>query len=167
MVVQIHNEELVSDTGFDRAQIVEVLNFVQNTLDDYPKVWDKISDMEVGLVFVDRQDIAGLNYEYRKKSEVTDVLSFKLSDRLGEVYICPDYIEERLVKMLGAGNVGTKENSIELLRMFIHGMLHLAGYDHKSYLDWTVTADNTYYGDEEMFVLQEKILSTVLEKYKA
>lgn len=165
MVIEIHNEELVNDIGFNRAQIREVLKIVKGTLDNFPKIWEKISDMEIGLVFVSKQEITELNYEYRDNSEVTDVLSFGLSDRLGEIYICPDFIEERLAEMVGGNNVNPKKNSIELLRMFIHGMLHLVGYDHQGHLDWSVTLDNVYSGSDKMFKLQEEILKNVLENY--
>lgn len=165
MVIEIHNEGFVSDTGYNHLQINEVLKIVQDTLDNYPKIWEKISDMEIGLVFVNRQEITELNHEYRDKSEITDVLSFALSDNLGEIYMCPDFIEERLALMMGEESVSSKDNSIELLRMFIHGMLHLAGYDHKGHLDWSVTVDSTYSGDEEMFKLQEEVLKNVLDIY--
>ncbi|MCX6721131.1 MAG: rRNA maturation RNase YbeY [Candidatus Staskawiczbacteria bacterium] len=80
----------------------------------------------LSLAFVSKEEIKKLNKKFRKKNKATDVLSFELSaqggsalggkDFLGEVVICPEVV---------------KENGEEILEVFIHGILHLLGYDHE------------------------------------
>ena len=69
--------------------------------------------------------IRRLNREYRAIDKVTDVLSFPFDDDdfLGEVYISIRRTEVQARKL---GHSFAEE----FLRLFVHGMLHLAGYDH-------------------------------------
>lgn len=76
----------------------------------------------LSLAFVGKEEIKKLNKKFRNKNKPTDVLSFNLSledelkDYLGEIVICPEIVEEK------------KE---DLKFVFIHGILHLLGYDHE------------------------------------
>jgi probable rRNA maturation factor len=69
--------------------------------------------------------IRKLNREYRSKDKVTDVLSFAFNeaDLLGEIYISIRRTEIQARRY----NVTFDD---EFLRLFIHGLLHLTGYDH-------------------------------------
>jgi probable rRNA maturation factor len=102
---------------------------------------------ELSVLFCDNLYIKSLNAQYRHKDEPTDVLSFPLGETgpggrflAGDIVISLDALEEnaRFFK------VSADE---ELRRLLVHGILHLAGYDH---------ATNS--SDEPMLVLQEKIL---------
>ncbi|MFH0857791.1 MAG: rRNA maturation RNase YbeY [Candidatus Magasanikbacteria bacterium] len=89
-----------------------------------------------------------LNSQFRRKNSTTDVLSFAIqegehffdSDELGEIFISIPRIKKQ-----------AKQNKIsfqeEFMRMLIHGMLHLLGYDHAKPK-----------AAKKMFLLQEKIL---------
>jgi len=80
----------------------------------------------VSLAFVSEEEIKKLNRKFRKKNKPTDVLSFALNERkyLGEVVIC-----QKIVKLnAGRYKVSVKE---EMIKLFIHGVLHLLGYDHE------------------------------------
>ena len=72
----------------------------------------------ISLAFVGKAEIKKINKKFRKKNRATDVLSFELNDGnlLGEIIICPEVVKEN------------KENIIEV---FVHGILHLCGYDHE------------------------------------
>lgn len=84
-------------------------------------------EWNVSVVFANKARMAELNRIYRGKDESTDVLSFAsdnypeelagLPRSLGEIIICPSEI--RFDKKTG------------LPHIFIHGLLHLLGYDHK------------------------------------
>jgi probable rRNA maturation factor len=91
----------------------------------------------VNIIFVDEEEIQKLNREFRRKDEVTDVLSFAST---AEIYVCPEYIK---------GEVDDFERSV--LRMIIHGILHILGHTHKGYFD----PKNI---NEKMFQLQEMYL---------
>jgi len=72
----------------------------------------------LSLAFVGKDEIKKLNKKFRQKNKATDVLSFNLKEKniLGEVVICPEVV---------------KEKGEDLKRVFIHGILHLLGYDHE------------------------------------
>ncbi len=94
---------------------------------------------EVSVTFVDDEEIARLNEEFRGKEGPTDVLSFECDGvdddlgfpdavedapfELGDVVIAPDVVERQAD---GFGNTFDQE----LFVMLVHGLLHLCGHDH-------------------------------------
>jgi len=80
----------------------------------------------LSLAFVVKEEIKKLNKKFRGKNKATDVLSFELGegDVFGEIVICPAVVKENAEKY----GVTVKT---EMIRMFIHGILHLCGYDHE------------------------------------
>jgi probable rRNA maturation factor len=101
----------------------------------------------VSLALVDKEEAKKLNKKFRKKNKPTDVLSFSLKegDYLGEIIICPEIVEENAKKY------GVSEKS-EMLKVFVHGILHLCGYDHEKLAE-----------AEKMERQQEKYLSKIKE----
>lgn len=69
-----------------------------------------------------------LNYRYRGKNNPTNILSFPLSKKSGELLLELGVIETEYKKF----NM-TKKNFIGFL--LIHGMLHLKGMDHGSTME--------------------------------
>jgi len=98
------------------------------------------------LAFVGREEIRKLNKKFRKKKQTTDVLSFLLNEKqcLGEIIICPEIVKENAEKY----GVSAKK---EMLKVFVHGILHLCGYDH----------EKSEKEAEEMEKKQEKYLSQI------
>ncbi len=101
-------------------------------------------DAEVELVFADKDEIRELNLRTRGKDAVTDVLSYPM---LGEIKpftqenYPADYDGETECVTLGSivicDAVATEQaeefgHSVERERayLFLHGLLHLLGYDH-------------------------------------
>mgnify|MGYP001320745881 FL=1 len=89
------------------------------------------------LLLSGSKEIRKLNKKFRKKNKSTDVLSFpfyeksKLDKKIKrEKYI---YLGDIIVNL---GKVKNKNNKnkfkLELNKLWIHGLLHLLGYDHKS-----------------------------------
>ena len=82
----------------------------------------------ISVALVSKEEIKKLNKQFRKKDTPTDVLSFNLKsnpkDVLGEVVICPEAVKENAKKF----NFTFKE---ELVKMLVHGILHIAGYEHE------------------------------------
>lgn len=82
--------------------------------------------VEVSLL--SKEDISDINKTYRSKEGPTNVISIPDPEEmpevdtkhLGEIYLCPEIIEER------------REDIIYLA---IHGLLHLLGYTHKDKSD--------------------------------
>lgn len=78
---------------------------------------------ELSLVFVGDKKSRALNFAYRRKTYIPNVLSFPLHKKAGEIYINPHRarIEAKKFGMSVRGFIGY---------LFIHGLLHLEGHDH-------------------------------------
>jgi len=92
-------------------------------------------DGEVSVLLTDDAEIRSLNRQYRGIDKPTDVLSFSQLEGdavpprngpliLGDIVISLDRTREQ------AGDSGVSVEK-ELRRLFIHGLLHLVGYDHE------------------------------------
>lgn len=94
------------------------------------------TDIQVGLTFVEKEEIQRLNREHRGIDSVTDVLSFPMYDFniekpvfgkgevcLGDIVICVDRAREQSVEY---GHSLERELGF----LTVHSMLHLMGYDH-------------------------------------
>jgi probable rRNA maturation factor len=118
---------------------------------------EKINTGEVALSFVTDEAIHQLNKAYRNMDRTTDVLSFAMQE-LGEDEL--EIIYEEVVEIVPLGDIvisipraiaqsleygHSVEREIGFL--FVHGFLHLIGYDHEAEADET-----------EMFAKQEQIL---------
>lgn len=79
----------------------------------------------VSLVFVTDVSIRRFNKVYRKHDRITDVLSFVYEPRpiIGEVLISLSQAARQAKRMRHS-----LDHELDLL--IVHGMLHLAGYDH-------------------------------------
>jgi probable rRNA maturation factor len=107
--------------------------------------------IDVNLNFVSKDEIQVINKQYRGVDNPTDVLSFPLLDLkpgdvitkkefiydyseeyqsicIGDIVICTDIAKEQAVEY---------EHSYEreLYYLFVHGVLHLLGYDHMTIED--------------------------------
>ena len=80
---------------------------------------------EVGIIYVTTQVSRSLNRRYRKHDWVTDVLSFTYQAKpvVGELVICLQQAQAQAKR-------AHHSLSAELALLWVHGYLHLAGYDH-------------------------------------
>lgn len=87
------------------------------------------TDKEVELVIVNAKSMHALNLEHRNVDKTTDVLSFPIDDfphaPLGSIVINYELAFQKAAEL---GH--EKEEEIALL--FIHGLLHLLGFDHET-----------------------------------
>jgi len=87
-----------------------------------------ISSKNIELVICYNDYIKEINQEFRAKDTPTDVLSFPYEDMpfmpLGSIVISVDFVKEK------AKQYSHKEDE-EFILLFIHGLLHLVGYDHE------------------------------------
>jgi probable rRNA maturation factor len=107
----------------------------------------------IGVRFVSLQEMRGLNRAFRDKDKPTDVLSFPFIPLVGEnekdgqagdLAICEAFAAVEAKRR----SIGLRE---ELIRLFVHGTLHLMGYDHETVKE-----------EEEMFALQEDLVAKCL-----
>lgn len=78
---------------------------------------------ELSLVFCAHALSRRLNKQFRGKDKPTNVLSFPLSESSGEIFIDLPQAEKEHSKF------GEKYSEF-ILRLFIHGLLHLKGMEH-------------------------------------
>lgn len=97
---------------------------------DYQTIKDKIlgKRYQLSLVFIGTTKAAQLNTEYRNKTYSPNVLSFPLDEKTGEIFICPHVATGQAAKY----NL-SPDGYVAFL--FIHGLLHLKGYDHSDTMD--------------------------------
>lgn len=103
-------------------------------LDLLEEIAQALSTKEVELIITDDQTMQALNMEHRGKDSITDVLSFPMDAPfteqsifgmpLGSIIIAASFVKEK------AAFFGHSEQD-ELSLLFIHGMLHLLGFDHE------------------------------------
>lgn len=83
---------------------------------------------ELSVVFVGPKEIQKLNLIYRNKDYATDILSFPISKTAGEIFICKQKADQKS-KEYG------REKTNFLYFLFIHGLVHLKGFEHGSRMD--------------------------------
>ena len=88
-----------------------------------------VKDGTVELIFVDDQEIKSLNKNFRQIDKITDVLSFPL-DFMEGLPLGSIVINIQMAKQKAKEFGHSLEDEIAL--MFIHGLLHLIGYDHET-----------------------------------
>ncbi len=103
------------------------------------EIAETLTKKDIELLIVKNDEIRELNKEHRNIDKATDVLSFPMdfdfvNMPLGSIVISTDFVEEK------AKEYGHSFNE-ELSLLFIHGLLHLLGYDHE--------VDNTEHRDKE------------------
>jgi probable rRNA maturation factor len=90
---------------------------------------ERVSLAFVSIAFVPNRVIRALNRTHLRRQGDTDVIAFawrqagKRSPLVGDVYIAPD-VARRFAR---ANGIGVRE---EIIRLVIHGALHVLGYDH-------------------------------------
>ncbi len=90
------------------------------------KILGKSYDLSVA--FVGPARMRQLNLAYRNLDKPTDILSFPLSETEGEIYICLSEAKKEAKKF-----ERSYENFLGFL--FIHGLIHLKGFDHGSTME--------------------------------
>jgi len=143
--------------------VIDFLNQGPKSYDDYEeifneyyvKIFEKLGlkgEFITDVTIVNNKTIHKINREYRNIDRPTDVISFAFLDdkkekelrggpiNLGQIIISFDKAEEQ-AKEYGHSLIR------EMVFLFVHGMLHLLGYDHMNEEDET-----------KMFKLQNEIL---------
>ncbi|WP_019636284.1 rRNA maturation RNase YbeY [Paenibacillus fonticola] len=135
-----NNEQEIIEIGQD---LIDLLN----TLLQKAAEAEGITAGEVALTFVNDEEIHVLNREYRGIDRPTDVLSFAMNDAVEEEQEIVYELEEGeelggLDDLLGdiiisveTAQAQSEEYGHSLYReigfLFVHGFLHLLGYDHQ------------------------------------
>ena len=133
----------LTDEEIDKSLFKDIANKTKEFL--------KTDDYFVSLVLTTNEHIHEINKEYRGIDRETDVISFAFlddkvsesSEDLGEIYISIDKAHSQAEEY----NHSFKR---EISFLFVHGLLHLLGFDHMNEKD-----------EKVMFSLQEEILESL------
>ena len=83
---------------------------------------------DIGIIFCDDDYLHKINLEFLKHDTYTDVVTFDYcvgDELIGEIYISTERVEEN-------AKTFNQAFEIEILRVIIHGLLHLCGYTDTS-----------------------------------
>jgi len=87
-----------------------------------------LTKREIELIITSDEEIKELNATYRSIDKATDVLSFPYENSplapLGSIVISERFVREKAEEL-------SHKESDELALLFIHGLLHILGYDHE------------------------------------
>ncbi len=103
------------------------------------------------LLLSNNRNIKKLNKKFRKKNRHTDVLSFPFEKKnknlkeiyLGDIIISFNYMNE-------PKNLTLKKFKEKTIKIFIHGFLHLLGYDHIREKDY-----------KKMIKIEQKVFNSI------
>lgn len=157
--------QLAWDNNQEQYNISDELISLLTQLLEKAAEMEGVDEGEVALTFVNDEEIHELNKEYRGIDRPTDVLSFAMNETLdeeldivyeleeGESVDVPDVLGDIIISVPTA--IAQSEeycHSVEreLGFLFVHGFLHLLGYDHQ---------DET--SEAEMMGKQEAVLASV------
>ena len=102
---------------------------------------------EISIFLTNNEKMRQLNLRFRKKNKPTDVLSFPINivkkkvGYLGDIAISYEIVNKRSKK---------SNFNYEFDKMWVHGYLHLLGYDHKKTREF-----------EKMHKIEKKILNYI------
>lgn len=110
--------------------MIEIDNRVNFNLNEdiLNKISAKFTKKDIELIITNDSEIKEINREQRGKNKATDVLSFPLEDfeyaPLGSIIISIDRVKEKAKEF-------KHSEDEEFTLLFIHGLLHLLGFDHE------------------------------------
>ncbi len=90
----------------------------------------KKSEYNINYIFCSDDYLLGINNQYLKHNTLTDIITFDLSTAdspvlIADIYISIERVEDNAQKF-------EKPFTEELLRVVVHGILHLLGYKDKT-----------------------------------
>ena len=113
-------------------RLINSENFFKKICNAFPKKY-KFSNKKVSLSLLlsNNKNIKRLNKNFRNKNKSTDILSFPFNKKikiskntyLGDIIISYNYLDKPKSQDLGSFKQKT-------IKIFIHGFLHLLGFDH-------------------------------------
>ncbi|CAA6798480.1 MAG: Metal-dependent hydrolase YbeY, involved in rRNA and/or ribosome maturation and assembly [uncultured Sulfurovum sp.] len=127
--------------------IENLTDFVPN-IKMLESIGNSVTSREIDLTLCYNDTIQQYNKEYRQQNKATDVLSFPIINDiitdnnfipLGSIVISIDFVFNKAQEY-------KHSTESEMALLFIHGLLHLLGYDHES--------DNGEMREKEALIIQ-------------
>ena len=126
--------------------------FFDNICKKFPKKFRFLNKrVYLTLLLSNNKRIKNLNSRFRNKNKHTDILSFPFKQKksnpkeiyLGDIIISFNYMNK-------PRDLNSKEFKKKTIKIFIHGFLHLIGYDHIKEKDY-----------KKMFNMEKKVFSSI------
>jgi len=147
--------DVVSENILWNKKIKKLDIFFNSLVKAFPKKYRFIKKkVSLTVLLSNNKNIKKLNKKFRNKNKSTDVLSFptekklniKKSSYIGDIVISYEFMNKpKILNIL--------EFRSKVIKIFIHGFLHLLGYDHIKLKDF-----------KKMFKEEEKIYKTIETK---
>jgi len=147
--------DVVHENNIWRKKIKKADVFFNSLTKVFPKKYRFIKKkVSLTILLSNNKNIKKLNKKFRNKNKATDILSFpsekkinmKKSSYIGDIIISYDFMNKpKTLSVLEFKNKVTK--------VFIHGFLHLLGYDHIKLKDFKM-----------MLIEEEEIYQTIKKK---
>ena len=149
------NIEVVSENKLWSKKIKKPEIFFNTLAKVFPKKYRFIKKkVSLTILLSNNKNIKKLNKKFRNKNKSTDVLSFpsekkiniKKSPYIGDIVVSYEFMNKPKV-------LNILEFKIKVIKIFIHGFLHLLGYDHIRLKDF-----------KKMLIEEKKIYKTIETK---
>ena len=149
------NIDVVSESNLWRKKIKKPHIFFNSLVKVFPKKYRFIKKkVSFTVLLSNNKNIQKLNKKFRNKNKSTDVLSFPSEEKininkspyLGDIIVSYEFMSK-------PKTLSVLEFKNKVIKVFIHGFLHLLGYDHIKLKDF-----------KEMLIEEEKIYKTIEKK---
>ena len=147
--------DVVPESGLWSKKIKKPHFFFNSLVKAFPKKYRFIKKkVSLTILLSNNKNIKKLNKKFRNKNKSTDVLSFpsekklniKKSPYIGDIVVSYEFMNKPKV-------LNILEFKIKVIKIFIHGFLHLLGYDHIRLKDF-----------KKMLIEEKKIYKTIETK---
>ena len=147
--------DVVSESGLWSKKIKKPNIFFNSLTKFFPKKYRFIKKkVSLTILLSNNKKIKKLNKKFRNKNKSTDVLSFpsetkiniKKSSYIGDIILSYEFMNK-------PKTLNVLEFKSKVTKIFIHGFLHLLGYDHIKLKDF-----------KEMLIEEQKIYQTIEKK---
>ena len=125
---------IIIDNPEWKKKKLKIINYIKKNIKLLSKKPILKKKHSFSILLTDNKNMKSLNKKFRKKNKSTDVLSFPLNNKnilnnnyLGDIAISFEFVSKRSIKT---------DFKYELDRMWVHGYLHLLGYNHIVYKDY-------------------------------
>ena len=147
--------DVVSESNLWSKKIKKTDVYFNSLAKVFPKKYRFLKKkVSLTILLSNNKNIKKLNRKFRNKNKATDVLAFpsekkiniRKSPYIGDIVISYDFI-------IKPKTLSALEFKHKVTKIFIHGFLHLLGYDHIKLKDFKV-----------MLIEEEKIYQTIKKK---
>ena len=132
MALTFTNIDISGDPSKVLCTQEEAISWFSSLKEEYEESISKLGRCSFNLAFLTKAEIQDMNKRFAGKNKPTNVLSFPSNEDLteerflGDIAICSELIVEEAISQ-------GKETQDHLIHIFVHGVLHLLGFDHEEH----------------------------------